>query len=107
MKRLMSLTAIFLFLLLVTNCGDNYGHMRGWGPMMNDGYGYGYGYGGMFMGLIFLIFIVVAVYFIVQALRGKNVIGQAQENHLDILKKRYAKGEITKEEFDRMKNELQ
>ncbi|OGP89887.1 MAG: hypothetical protein A2031_04335 [Deltaproteobacteria bacterium RBG_19FT_COMBO_43_11] len=68
---------------------------------------YGFGYGGMFMWLIFLIVLGVAIYFIVQALKGKNVVGGTQDTPLDILKKRYAKGEITKEEFDRTKKDLE
>ncbi len=58
------------------------------------------------MWVIFLIVLVVAVYFIVQALKSKNSAPEARETPLDILKKRYAKGEITKEEFDRMKKDL-
>ena len=96
---------------LISMCSGSYGPMRdgyggyGMGPGMMGGYGYGYG--GMFMGLLFLILLGVAIYFIVQSVRSKNGVGQANESHIDILKKRYAKGEITKEDFDRMKNELQ
>jgi uncharacterized membrane protein len=49
----------------------------------------------------------VAIYYIVQNIMSKNRIGQAKDLLIDILKIRYAKGEITKEEFDRMKKKLQ
>ena len=60
----------------------------------------------MFMWILFLIVLGVAIYFIVQNVKLKNGRGQAKETPIDILKKRYAKGEIIKEEFDRMKNDL-
>ena len=36
----------------------------------------------------------------------ENTYGKRIVDPLDVLKKRLAKGEITKEEFDRMKNDL-
>ncbi len=82
-----------------------YRPVGGWG----DGYmmHYGFGYGGMFMWLIFLIVLGVAVYFIIQTSKSKEITGPAQETPLDIIKKRYAKGEITKEEFESMKKDLE
>lgn len=59
------------------------------------------------MGILFLVLLGVVIYLIVQNVRLKNETGQRQESPIDILKKRYAKGEITKEDFDRMKSELQ
>lgn len=47
------------------------------------------------------------IYCIVHYLRIRNVAGQAQGAPIDILKKRYAGEELTKEDFDQMKNELQ
>lgn len=86
----------------ITACAgeDYYGPMGRWGHMMN------YGYGGMFMWIIFLIIIGVAVYLIIQKTKTKNISGTSQETPLDILKRRYAKGEITKEEYDRLKRDL-
>jgi putative membrane protein len=86
---------------LVFSCSpdDRYGPMYGPGggwPMMH------YGYGGWFMWLILLIVAAVAIYFIIKAQRG----GSVRETPVEILKKRYAKGEITKEEYDRMKRDL-
>lgn len=61
-----------------------------------------YGFGGWFMWLILVIVVALAIYFIVQAKRG----GSARETPLEILNKRYAKGEITKEEYDRLRRDL-
>lgn len=98
MKRLRLRTV--LFCLLLTACyQDSYGPMRGWDHMMM----FGYGYGGMFMWLIFLIIIGLLIYFIVQNQKTK---GPSSKSPLDILKERYAKGEITKEDFDKMKKDL-
>lgn len=67
---------------------------------------YGYG-GGMLMWILFLVVIVLLIYFIIQATRTRGRTPTHTENPLDILKKRYAKGEITKEDFDRMKKDLE
>ncbi|MGD0022264.1 MAG: SHOCT domain-containing protein [Smithellaceae bacterium] len=97
--------AVIMMTPLLTMCSGPYGHMGGWerGQMMN----YGYGFGGMFMWILALVVLGVAIYFIVQSAKSRNVSGQAAEMPLDILRKRYAKGDITKEEFDRMKKELE
>jgi len=78
---------------------NQYGPMHGPGggwPMMH------YGYGGWFMWLLPVIVIIIALYLIMRAQKGRTT----QETPLEILKKRYAKGEITKEEYDRMKQDL-
>jgi putative membrane protein len=104
MKKVFFFVLLFFASILAIGCGP-YGPMRGWEDrhMMN----YGFGYGGIFMWLIFLIVLGVAIYFIIQALKSKDVSGQAQDAPLEILKRRYAKGEITKEEFDRTKKDLE
>lgn len=62
----------------------------------------GHGFG---MILWWLLPIVAIVLFIVWI--NKQNPKQSQESVVDILKKRYAKGEITKEQFDKMKNDLE
>ncbi|RJP47859.1 MAG: SHOCT domain-containing protein [Anaerolineaceae bacterium] len=73
-------------------------------------YGTGYG-GGMYMWIILLIVIGVGAYFFIQHQKVKGQTPTQQttqnENHLDILKKRYAKGEIAKEEYEKMKTDLE
>lgn len=102
MKKLFLLLAMILsFSGRVFAKGNYGGHMGCWGHMMN------YGFGGIFMWIIFLIVIGVAVYLVVQATKSKGPESPYRETPMEILKKRYAKGEITKEEFDKMKKDLE
>jgi putative membrane protein len=89
--------------LLISACGRyDFGCEEGWGPMM------GPGYGGMFMWMIVLVVLVaVVIYWLVRGDKSKTKDQPQGETALDILKKRYARGEITKDEFERMKKDLE
>ncbi len=54
---------------------------------------------------MFIIWIALLVA-VVLIFKDKLNIGSKQESALDILKKRYANGEISKEEFEQMKEDL-
>ncbi len=63
-----------------------------------------------FWGIFRLLFVILIIWLVVKIINRdhpSNYIPSAQENALDILKKRYAKGEITKEQYDQMKADLQ
>jgi putative membrane protein len=66
------------------------------------------GFFGMGIGWIVWFVIIVIIVWVVFQLKSNNPrhFGMSNETPLDILKKRYAKGEITKEEFERMKKDL-
>jgi len=49
----------------------------------------------------------VGIYFLLRVSKSKGSDSSIIETPLDILKKRYAKGEIDKEEFDRRKKDLE
>ena len=67
--------------------------------------GWNYGLGGFIWSLIILVVLVgIAIYFIKN--REKLKQDYEKESALEILKKRYAKGEITKQQYEEMKNEL-
>ena len=72
------------------------------------GYYGGGGIIGMFLGFIFFIAIIVAVIILIVWLVKKKSYseGESKSRVLDILKERYAKGEITKEQFEAMKKDL-
>jgi len=99
---------------------DSYGGMMGRGMMGPGMMGRGmmdrgmmdrgimdFGYGGILMWILFLILITVIIYLIIQATKTRGLVASTAETPLEILKKRYAKGEITKQEFEKMKKDLE
>ena len=79
------------------------------------GYGYGRGYGmmdGWFGGGIFMliigVIIIVGGFFLIRMLmnRSKSIVRNSENTALEILKQRYARGEISHEEFEKMKANL-
>ena len=64
-------------------------------------------FGGGFMWL-FWILIIVGIFFIFQnMIKGNSGSSPDKETPMDILKKRYARGEIDEEEFERRRKELE
>lgn len=75
-----------------------------WGHMN----GYGMGTMGLGMSLFWILLIVGIVLLVKMLLESSNVSGRTQEKTaLDILKERYARGEINKDEFDQKKHDLE
>jgi putative membrane protein len=78
------------------------GYGYGMGPGMGWGYGMG-GFGGIIM-LVFGVAVIVGIIFLVRWLvistgaSGRSA--GSEDSALEILKRRYARGEIEKEEFE-------
>lgn len=70
---------------------------------MNNGWGMGDGYGWI-IGLIVLVAFIGVIVSIMQ--RRKNSDRPKYNSPLDILKTRYAKGEITKDEYDEKRKHI-
>jgi len=71
--------------------------------MMNFGYGFGI-FGWVFMIFWWALIIVGIVYFIKWLVRQSG--GGSGKSALDILKERYARGEISKQEFEEKSREI-
>ena len=72
---------------------------------MMDGYSFGImGYGMLILGFIFWILVIAGLVLLIKYLweGGKR----GEESALEVLKKRYARGEISKEEFEEKKKDL-
>ncbi len=80
-----------------------------WAPASMLGWGPGWGWG--FLALVFWILVLVGIFILFRwILRTMRVSSQPgpvrKETELDILKGRYARGEIDKEEFEQKKKDL-
>ena len=64
-------------------------------------------FGGGFMWILWILLIVIVVYAVKAGLGGVQNNEQINESPLEILKKRYARGEIDEQEYERRRNELE
>jgi putative membrane protein len=109
MKRLLQFTVGSTLGFSISTATNAFAQWRGYGwghgPWMMGGYGMGW-FGGIFM-VIFWIAVVIGFVFLirwlVQSTRGG---AGSTESALEILKQRYAKGEIDKKEFEQKKKDL-
>ena len=77
--------------------------------MMWDGFGYGMGWGfGILMFLFWVLIIGLIIWVVVSLTRRNNGMSHATHSNsaLEILKERYARGEINREEFEEKKKAL-
>ena len=100
--RILIMVFVILFMLPVVALADvgGCGFTWGWNQMMN------FGSGGIFMMFMFAIVIGLIIYFIITNTKSNRYTGGFSETSLDIIKERFAKGEITEKEFEKMKKAL-
>lgn len=72
---------------------------------MHWDYGWGMGFGWIFM-ILFWVLVILGVVYLIKMIAGGAGKEEKRDTALDILKQRYAKGEITKEEFEEKKKDL-
>lgn len=74
---------------------------------MMGGYGMGgFGFGGIFMLLWWVLLIVGIVFLVKWMISSSGAGGQSGDKALDILKERYARGEIDEQEYRKKKQDL-
>ena len=76
--------------------------MADWG-----GWGWGMGFGWIFM-ILFWVLIILGIVALAKWLYSAGILGgNASKRPLDILKERYARGEITRDEYQRTRRDLE
>ncbi|MGA2481413.1 MAG: SHOCT domain-containing protein [Spirochaetia bacterium] len=80
-----------------------WGWGMGWG---HGGYAFPYWWIGAGLRLVVIAAAVVAVVYVLRHVGRGGWRGHREESALEILQRRYARGEITKEEFEEMKRTL-
>ncbi|MGE5087815.1 MAG: SHOCT domain-containing protein [Candidatus Levyibacteriota bacterium] len=106
MKRMASTSATGLVLWIALPVLAS---AQGYGPGMMGGYGWGGGWGFGVVGmLLWWVLIILGIVLLAKWLyRGSRGGGQGTANRaMEILRERYARGEIDKQEFEERKRDL-
>ncbi len=107
MKTVLIVVGIIVAVVLLLVLGGLGGRMMG--RFGSTGFGMMFPFFGCLLGPIFWALVIAGIVWLVinQLQKGGTAIGNPpRETALDVLKTRYAKGEITKEQFEQMKNDI-
>jgi len=102
-----SIFIIISYNKIIKNLKSNFKVKNVWEGMMNMmGYGYGIGWFGMIIPLLLIALIIYAVVRLTQSSNGNNNGKNIENDAFNILNQRYAKGEISEEEYIQKKKML-
>lgn len=112
-RSIITVEAFLLPAVSFAQAQGNQGYQGYWWPMMGPGMMGGYGYGmmdgyGLFGWLFMLLFWLVLFGFLVwlAIYLTRHQRHSSSQEALEILRRRYAQGEINKEEFEQKKKDL-
>lgn len=100
MKKAFLLFIIIMMKPIPAFSGDSAAYM---GSGMNSMHFWG---AGLIMWIPLIVLAVLLIYLVFQSSKSNGSNRTHQETPLDILKKRYARGDITKEQFEQIKKDL-
>lgn len=108
---LLGLTASLPLSLASNVFAQQRGNYCPWGISPGMMGGWGMGWFGMIFMLAFSVLVLVGLVFLIkwliQAAKGEKDVPSVSYKAIDTLKERYARGEINKEEFEKIKRDLQ
>jgi putative membrane protein len=113
MNKLYNIAFIPIVTVLFPMAGNALAQWRGYGGHMGPGmmgWGYGMGWFWTIIMVVFWIAVIVGIIFLIKWLvismgtGGRAV--RSEDSPLEILKRRYARGEIEKQEFEEKKKDL-
>lgn len=83
-------------------------HMRGFGAPQGGGWmwGFGMGLGGLMM-LLFWGALIAGIVLLARSINGGGADAPWETTSLDVLKRRYAAGEITREQYEQMRRDIE